>query len=419
MNESSQRENKIRQIINYIDYDYVDQLNTDSLLDITINDLLRKLDPHSVYIPQQDVEASEESIRGSFEGIGIEFKIYRDTLTVIRALSGGPSARAGIQSGDRILLAGNREMYGEDLTTDDVINTLKGKSGSRVTMSVYHPVSGTTEMKSIKRGEIPLQSVTTSFMVNDHTGYMKLSRFSQNSDVELARAIKKLKKQGAHNLILDLRDNPGGLLSVARDVSDEFLTDNKLIVFTKDRNGDKNSIYATSSGNFEKGHLAVLINEGSASASEIVAGAIQDNDRGWIIGRRSFGKGLVQEEMTLSDGSKIRLTTRRYYTPSGRSIQKPYKDYDRGFLEQSGFEGMHKVGADTTHSVYKTLGGRNVYGGGGISPDFEVPIDTSRAAVILYHLSGLANFDEQAFSYVDSHRKDFARVSEREFFQEF
>lgn len=413
MSESSQRESKIRQIINYIDFEYVDQVNTDSLLDLTIAELVRKLDPHSTYIPLDQVAANEESIRGSFEGIGIEFKIYRDTLTVIRTLEGGPSEKAGVKAGDRILVADNSEMYGPELTTDVVVNTLKGKSGSKVALSIYRPVEKRNDIISVKRGLIPLQSVTSSFMADPETGFLKLSRFSENSDRELGRAIRELKRKGARNLILDLRDNPGGLLSVARDVADEFLPDNKLIVFTKDREGNKNTVYATSEGEFETGKLVVLINEGSASASEIVAGAIQDNDRGWVIGRRSFGKGLVQEEMTLSDGSKIRLTTRRYYTPSGRSIQKPFGDYGQDFLDKSGYKLHDSQENLNPDQVFTTEAGRKVYGGGGIQPDLEVSVDTSRPAVILYHLSNFSNMDARAFAYVDEHRSQLSAMDKK------
>lgn len=418
MTESGQREQKIRQIINYINYEYVDEVNTDSLLDITLADLVRRLDPHSTYIPLEDVAANEESIRGSFEGIGIEFKMYRDTLTVIRTLDDGPSQKAGLQAGDRILVADNREMYGPEVTTDEVVGTLKGKSGSKVTLSIYRPTTKENDIVEVKRGIIPLKSITTSFMANPETGYLKLNRFSRSSDREMRDALRNLKGNGARNLILDLRDNPGGLLAVARDVADEFLKQDKLIVFTKDREGDKSTIYATSSGEFEDGKLVVLINEGSASASEIVAGAIQDNDRGWVIGRRSFGKGLVQEEITLSDGSKMRLTTRRYYTPSGRSIQKPFGDYNQGFLEKSGYDASHDHGLGDSGRVFTTQAGRKVYGGGGIQPDLEVPVDTSRSAMILYHLSNLANLDEKAFSYVDSHRKQLMQMGKKELFSD-
>jgi carboxyl-terminal processing protease len=420
LSETNQRENKIRQIINYIDFEYVEDLNTDSLLDITIADLVRKLDPHSTYIPLSQVAASEESVKGSFEGIGIEFKMFRDTLTVIRVLDDGPAQEAGLKSGDRILVAANKEMYGAEVTTEEVVGTLKGKAGSEVTLSIYRPVGKVNDIVSVKRGTIPLKSVTTSFMANPTTGYVKLDRFSQDSDIELKRAIKRLKKEGAASLIVDLRDNPGGLLSVARDVADEFLSKNKLIVFTKDRKGDETTVYASSDGEFEEGELVILINEGSASASEIVAGAVQDNDRGWVIGRRSFGKGLVQEEMTLADGSKIRLTTRRYYTPSGRSIQKPFGDYNAGFLEKSGYEGAdNDLPQEEDKHVYTTKAGRKVYGGGGIMPDIEIGVDTSKSAVLLYHLSNLSNMDSRAFLYVDKHRESLEKMSKKDLVNSF
>mgnify|MGYP003642491853 CR=1 FL=1 len=419
LSESSQRENKIRQIMNYIDFEYVDDLNTDSLLDLTISELVRKLDPHSTYIPLDQVAASDENVRGSFEGIGIEFKMFRDTLTVIRVLDDGPAESAGLKAGDRILVAANKEMYGGEVTTEDVVGTLKGKAGSRVTLSVYRPTGKTNDIISVKRGTIPLKSVTTSFMADSKTGYVKLDRFSQDSDKELGKAIRNLKRQGAQNLIFDLRDNPGGLLSVARDVADEFLSKDKLIVFTKDRKGEETTVYATSDGEFEKGKLVILINEGSASASEIVAGAVQDNDRGWVIGRRSFGKGLVQEEMTLADGSKIRLTTRRYYTPSGRSIQKPFGDYNQGFLEKSGYEGGDGEAIDDAEHVYTTKAGRKVYGGGGIMPDIEIGIDTSRSAVMLYHLSNLSNMDSRAFNYVDQNRAVLSKMDRKTLLNDF
>ncbi len=305
-------------------------------------------------------------------------------------------------------------MYGGEVTTDNVVNTLKGKAGSRVTLSLLRPSGKRNDIVSVKRGTIPLKSVTTSFMANAKTGYVKLDRFSQDSDRELGKAIRGLKKQGAQNLILDLRDNPGGLLSVARDVADEFLSKDKLIVFTKDRKGDETTVYATSEGEFENGKLVVLINEGSASASEIVAGAVQDNDRGWVIGRRSFGKGLVQEEMTLADGSKIRLTTRRYYTPSGRSIQKPFGEYNQGFLDKSGYEGGDGATSENEIDTYTTRAGRKVYGGGGIMPDIEIGVDTSRSAVLLYHLSNLSNMDSRAFTYVDQNRTALGIVGRKE-----
>lgn len=422
LTESAQRENKLRQILNYIDFEYVDNLNTDSILDVTISDLLRKLDPHSAYIPQDQVAATEESIKGSFEGIGIEFRIFKDTLTVIRTIEGGPSEKVGIRAGDRILMAAERQMFGEDLKNKDVIETLKGESGSRVSLAMYRPLDGSKEVVTVKRGEVPITSVQTVFMVDDSTGYVKLVRFSATSGKEFNQALRQLRKAGAERIIFDLRDNPGGLLSAAREVADELLDSEEMIVFTKNRDGDKNVVKASSGGLFKDGPLVLLINEGSASASEIVAGAIQDNDRGWVIGRKSFGKGLVQEEMTLNDGSKIRLTTRRYYTPSGRSIQKPFEDYDQGYLQRKGYHNGDTQALNDTlpaNKIYRTLKGRPVFGGGGIEPDVKVDLDTSRAGVILYHLAALGNIDNKAFAYVDDHRAEFDNFSRQDFMKSF
>ncbi len=415
MTESGQRESKLRQIINYIDYEYVDAMDTDSLLDITIADLLHKLDPHSTYIPQAQVEATEEAMRGSFEGIGIEFKIYKDTLTVVHVLKGGPSERAGLQEGDRILAAGEKLLFGPDLDAGQVVATLKGEAGTRVSLNIYDPIAQEARLVSLKRGEVPVNSVQPGFMLDKKTGFIKLLRFSQNSAKELRAEVRRLKSMGSSKIVLDLRDNPGGLLSAAREISDEFLKKDKLIVVTKSRGGEEEKIFASSQGIFEEGELVILINEGSASASEIVAGAMQDNDRAWVIGRRSFGKGLVQEEMTLEDGSKVRLTTRRYYTPSGRSIQKPFEEYPDAYGDP------HKFIRDdsTSEKTYRTSGGRKVYGGGGILPDVRVPIDTSTSAALLYHLSLIANFDERAFAYVDENRKALQEWEEDEFLRSF
>lgn len=419
--ETNQREQKIRQIIDYIDFEYVDNVNTDSLLDVTISGLLQKLDPHSTYIPVEDVAANEESIRGSFEGIGIEFKIYKDTLAVVRVMEGGPSKRAGLKAGDRILYADEVPLFGEDLNAQKVVQNLKGKTGSNVNLAIYNPQSQTSATRKVRRGEVPLNSVQTYFMADSITGYLKLIRFAETTSREVKGALKELKKQGAENIILDLRDNPGGLLSAARDVSNQFLDKGQLIVFTKDKEGNRTDIEATKKGVYKDGKVVVLINEGSASASEIVAGALQDNDRATVIGRRSFGKGLVQEEMVLNDGSRIRLTTQRYYTPTGRSIQKPYTDYDNGFLRGKGYDEAlpEQDSLDDSKKVFTTPAGKRVYGGGGIMPDVLVPIDTSRSAAVLYHLSMMVNLDERAFSYVDNHRGELDELGKRGFIEEF
>ncbi len=415
------REEKVKQIINYIDFEYLDEVNTDSLLDMTIVGMLRKLDPHSSYIPLDDVASLNENIEGSFEGIGIEFKLYHDTLTVVRVLEGGPAEKANIQSGSRILSANDEILYGPGIQSSDVTGRLKGEAGSKVLLQVYNPLSKKLAGLTVERGKVPIKSVQSAFMLNANTAYVKVTRFAETTGKELKGALIELKARGAKKLVLDLRDNPGGLLKAAKEVCNQFLENGQLIVFTRDRNGEGDELYASRKGEFKDGDLVVLINEGSASASEIVSGAVQDNDRGLIIGRRSFGKGLVQEEMTLRDGSKLRLTTQRYFTPSGRSIQKPYNEYDRGYLEQKGY-GAHVPHQDSAYvspQEYKTISGRSMYGGGGIAPDIEVPFDTSRSATIVYHLGLVVNFDEAAFTYVDKNRAYFNARSREDFMQDF
>jgi carboxyl-terminal processing protease len=418
--ESNEREFKLRQIIDYISYEYVDDVNTDSLLDLTIKDLLKKLDPHSSYISRDMAARSEETMRGSFEGIGIEFKLFRDTLTVVHAIPGGPSLASGIESGDRILRAGDRFLYGSDVTSRDVVNALKGESGTRVALEVYRPSNRRIINIEVERDAVAINSVPMNFMLTENTGYIKLLRFAQTSTDEIRQAISQLRDQGAERLVLDLRDNPGGLMQSAREIADEFLKDDQLIFFTSDREGNRRNYESTSRGSWEEEALAILINENAASASEIVAGAVQDNDRGWIIGRRSFGKGLVQEEITLEDGSRLRLTTQRYYTPSGRSIQKPYnsyEDYD-GHAYLVG-DGPFQTSAEFQAKEYFTLGGRKVHGGGGITPDHWVKNDTGLASSVIYHLSLMANFDEKAFSYIDKNRHELGQWTEDQFVEDF
>ncbi len=417
MNEDV-REQKLRQLINYIDYDYVDEVNTDSLLDLTIAELLHKLDPHSSYISKNDVQRSEESLKGSFEGVGIEYLVHRDTLVVLRTIPKGPSAKAGLQAGDRIIEIDGKPVAGIDFPQKEYPGMLKGEGGTKVAVTVYRPTENNTKTIDIKRGTIPLNSVDVAYMLTEDVGLIKVNRFAETTAKEFDEALKQLKAAGMNSLVLDMRDNPGGLLKAAVDIADEFLQNDELIVYTKERSGNTNYTYATRKGDFKEGKLVVLINEGSASASEIVAGALQDNDRATIVGRRSFGKGLVQEEMTLKDGSKVRLTTARYYTPTGRSIQKPY---DEGFdayqreAEQRYYNGeltQEDSIAVETDQEFVTPGGKVVYGGGGIKPDVFVPIDTSGKALgWLYHYFGLGQVDRFAFLYVDKHRKEMAAYS--------
>ena len=422
LTENEAREEKVKQIINYVDFEYVDKVNTDSLLDLTITDLLKRLDPHSSYIPLEEVEESGEGIKGSFDGIGIEFKIYRDTLTIVKVIEGGPSSKAGLKAGQRILFANDERLFGGDINNEYIITKLKGKSGSKVILDVWDKSFENKEAvkKTVVRGKVPLRSVAGAFLVNDSTGYIKLLRFAQTSKDEVHSALKRLKSEGAKNIVLDLRDNPGGLLTAANAISDEFLEKDKLIVFTKDRKDKKRETFATQKGLFKGGNIAVLINEGSASASEIVAGALQDNDRALIVGRKSFGKGLVQEEITLGDGSKIRLTTQRYYTPTGRSIQKPYSDYDERYIVGMGYEDeLPNQDSLELGKKFVTPGGKVVFGGGGIQPDVMVPYDTSRNATLLYHLALRANMANKAFVYVDQNREGLQKWAKQEFVKSF
>ena len=327
--------------MDYIDQNYVDTVNTSTLLDDAISDMLGKLDPHSAYIPKENLQDIQERMQGRFVGIGIQFRIINDSVTVIEPIKGGPSIKAGIKAGDRILIADQDTLSGRKLNANDIPRFLKGISGTDVNLKVYRKTNDSLFNLIVTRGDVNIKSVDLSYMINNHIGYIKLDRFARNSYREFKSALTKLTASGMHDLVLDLRGNGGGFIDIANDIVDEFLEDDTLIVFTKNNKGKIEEYFATKGGAFEKGKLYVLIDENSASASEIVAGALQDNDKGTIIGRRSFGKGLVQVEMELGDGSAVRLTTARYYTPTGRSIQKPYtrngdvnynKDYQKRIL---------------------------------------------------------------------------------------
>ncbi|WP_242202994.1 S41 family peptidase [Aestuariivivens insulae] len=378
---TNSKKDKLNRLIDYIEYDYVDDINTDSIVDVTVNGILENLDPHSVYIPKKDMERVAEEMRGDFVGIGISFYPYKDTITVIRPLVNGPSEKAGIKGGDRIIMANGDSLVGKRMADDSLVKKLKGPINSKVHLKVYR--RGEPELLdfTVKRGVIPIKSVDAAYMLTDKLGYIKVNRFAETTYKEFKKALKKLKGKGATEIALDLRDNPGGFLDVAEKIVDEFLEEDKLILFTKNKRGDVEESYATRRGDFEDGKLYVLINENSASASEIVAGALQDNDKGTIVGRRSYGKGLVQREMDLGDGSAVRLTVSRYYTPTGRSIQRPYvnghKDYYDEYLEriESG-ELLDSENIKVADSLkYTTPAGKIVYGGGGIIPDVFVPID--------------------------------------------
>ena len=404
------KEQKLREVINYIDYQYVDDVNTDSLLDETITGILEKLDPHSSYIPQSEVASNQEAIEGEFDGIGIEFKIVRDSLTVVHVIPGGPSEKAGIEQGQRILAADSVELHGSTISNRKVIETLKGRAGSEVNLTVWERGKSARSIE-VERGPVNLKSVPSAFMMDTATGYLKLRSFSANSSREVKQALENLKEQGARKVIFDLRDNPGGLLSAARDVASEFLEEDKLIVITKDRGGRENQIRAEGGGAFTEGELIVLINNGSASASEIVAGALQDQKRATIVGQRSFGKGLVQEEMNLRDGSKLRLTTQRFYTPDGRSIQKPYNSYGDEF---SRYHSFNKLKESQDSALADTSAPRQ----GGIIPNVKVDGYTQHSIYVARRIMGL-EFDQKAFTYVDQHRDKLDKMGPERFVSDF
>ena len=412
LNSNTKNEAKIRRLMDYIDQNYVDTINTTNLLDSAISEMIGKLDPHSAYIPREDLQDIQDRMQGKFVGVGIQFRIINDSVTVIEPIKGGPSIKAGIKAGDRILIADKDTLSGKNLSSNDVPIFLKGTSGSDITLQVYRKTNDSLFNLRVTRGDVNIKSVDLSYMISDHIGYIKLDRFARNTYREFTTALTKLTNLGMDDLVLDLRGNGGGFIDIANSIVDEFLEDDALIVFTKNNKGQIEEYFATKDGAFEKGKLYVLIDENSASASEIVAGALQDNDKGTIIGRRSFGKGLVQVEMGLGDGSAVRLTTARYYTPTGRSIQKPYakngdinyyKDYQERIL--SG-ELLYKDSIQVTDSLrYETPAGKVVYGGGGIIPDVFVGIDTTGYLSNFYFRS-ISNF---SFDYVDENRKELSK----------
>lgn len=379
-----QNQLKFGRLLRLVDSYYVDTANIDQLTEKAVIHLLGELDPHSVYISKEEVQRMNEPLEGNFEGIGISFNIFKDTLLVVTTIPGGPSEKVGLRAGDRITEVDGKNIAGKGLKNSDVFDMLRGKKGTSVEIKVHRRSTGEILDFKIIRDEIPIYSLDASFMINKNTGYIKLNKFAATTTEEFTEAMVELEEQNIQNLILDLRGNGGGYLKTAIEISDQFLKNEKLVVYTNGVNETQREYNATSRGVFEKGNLVVLINESSASASEIVSGAVQDWDRGVIVGRRSFGKGLVQKPFFLTDGSVVRLTTAHYYTPSGRCIQKPYQEgideYRRDYLERLStgelFSRDSILLADSLK--YKTLvNERIVYGGGGVMPDIFVPMDTS------------------------------------------
>ncbi len=403
----SENTSKFNTILAMIENKYVDSVDHDILVESSIEGMIKQLDPHSAYIPARDLEAVNEQLDGEFGGVGIRFLIHNDTLVATHVLNESPSEKAGMLAGDRIISVDGEKITTGKLTNDDVMDLLKGKAGSMVVVRVKRKKK--IKKLTIIRGTIPISSVDAAIMLTDDIGFIKLNSFTYNSSDEFEQAARKLKAKGMKKLIFDLRNNGGGLMFAATDIADHFLESGKLIVYTEGRKRPREDYYSTSRGILEETEVIVLINSLSASASEIVAGAIQDNDRGLIMGRRSFGKGLVQDQEELTDGSALRLTISRYYTPAGRSIQKPYGkgvDYDHDYLSriESG-ELMNEDSIKIDKSLkYKTSGGRTVYGGGGIYPDMFIPNDTAGASYYLTELYYSQVFNHFAIDYLDRER---------------
>ena len=412
---------KLNKLIDFIDNEYVDQVNTDSIVNLTVNSILAKLDPHSIYMPPSEQLGVAESMKGNFVGIGVNFYMYKDSVAVIKPVADGPSAKAGVESGDRILFADKTKLYGRKLPSDSLFSKLKGAVGSNIELTIYRKSEGKKLKLKIKRDVIPIKSVDAALLLDTTTGYIKINRFAETTYSEFMTGLIKLKQQGAKTLIIDVRDNGGGYMEEAIAIADELLPNKQLIVFTKNKNGNVDKTFATEKGSFENGNVFVLINENSASASEILAGAIQDNDRGTIVGRRSFGKGLVQREMDFADGSAVRLTIARYYTPTGRSIQKPYTKGNDAYFKESesritNGELFEKDSIKISKTIkFKTKKGKIVYGGGGIVPDVFVPLEVehgNEGVAYLLQSGVLGNF---VFEQLDKDRSVFKGLTFEEF----
>jgi len=407
---------KFGKVLDWIDNYYVDTTNQEELVETAITQLLKELDPHSSYLSKEEVEEMNEPLQGNFEGIGISFNILEDTIFVISPISGGPSEKVGILSGDRIIKVDDKIVAGVGITNEKVYELLRGKKGTRVTVTVQRRNMSELLDFNIVRDKIPIFSIDASYKVNENTGYIKINRFSLTTIDEFKTAIGALKKDNISNLILDLTNNGGGYLEIATELADQFLEEGELIVYTQGVNNPKKEYLATKEGEFEKGKLVVLIDEGSASASEIVSGAIQDWDRGILIGRRSFGKGLVQRRCPLPDQSELRLTIARYYTPTGRLIQKPYdkgkEDYDMDLSRR--YTHGEYLSSDSIHfpdslKYYTLKNARVVYGGGGIMPDLFIPLDTSYYTNYYRDLVRLGILNQFVLNYVDQNRNELLK----------
>ncbi len=402
--------NRINNLLHIIDDQYVDKVNLDSLVEDAMPKILTELDPHSVYISAKDVEAANQDLQGSFSGVGIQFVIRQDTIHVQNVIQNGPAERAGILAGDKIVMVDDHTFVGKAVTNQEAMRRLKGPKNTKVKIGVLRYGHSKPQSFIVTRGDIPIKSVSATYMIDDKTGYIRIKSFGETTYAELLVALAKLGESGFQNLIIDLRDNTGGYLQSAVQMANEFLPKNKLIVYTEGRKSPRQDFRSDGRGSYKQTPLVVLINEGSASASEIFAGAMQDNDRATVIGRRSFGKGLVQKQIEFSDGSMVRLTIARYYTPSGRCIQKPYvhgetDDYAQDLMSR--YEHGEFFSQDSikhTGPKYHTSNGRVVYGGGGITPDIFVPEDTTGFTSYYKQATMSGLILQFAFTYTDDNR---------------
>ncbi len=407
-NAGVKKYNAAMQLINYA---YVDTINEAKLVEKAIVETLKELDPHSVYISKKDVQKANEPLEGNFDGIGVQFEIFKDTISVVHAIPGGPSERLGIMSGDRIVKIDGEVVVGKKITNQFVLDHLRGKRGTKVKVSIFRKGKKELIEFTITRDKIPINSIDAAYMIKPGVGYINLNKFAQTSMQEFVESVNKLNSKGMKSLILDLRNNSGGYMGTSIDLSDEFLKSGKLIVYTQGRNAQREDFYSTGRGLFETGKLVIMINENSASASEIVSGAIQDWDRGIIVGRRSFGKGLVQRPFQLPDSSMIRLTTARYYNPSGKCIQKSYADgidkyYEDFSIRMKHGELIHPDSIKFPDSLkYYTSKKRVVYGGGGIMPDVFIPWDSTPISDYYLELRRKNVINSYVGEYVDKSRK--------------
>lgn len=408
----SPKEEKLRNVLAMIQDQYVDEINTDSLIETLFPDLLASLDPHSVYIPSSELNAVNEDLEGSFSGVGVMFQLVGDTVQVIEVVSDGPAEKVGVLAGDRIISANGIMLTGPEMTSDSVFHTLRGKKGTTVKMKVKRGNSSMPIEFEVVRGDIPVKSVDVAYMIDDSVGYVRVSKFARNTYSEFINALDELREKGAKKYVVDLRGNQGGFMDQAIYMANEFLPSGCMIVYTRGRNAENETMAVSDGrGSYKNVELTVLTNEFSASASEIFAGAIQDNDRGLVIGRRTFGKGLVQNQTSLADSSAIRLTVARYYTPSGRSIQKDYVlgrngKYEMEIIDR--YSSGELYSADSVHidksKMFKTSNGRTVYGGGGIMPDMFVPEDTIGYTSYLAQVVNKGLVQKYAYEVADRYR---------------